>query len=138
VKQLAKTHIRVANIHKEALHQATTYLATLAPARSAGETKSVIVLEDLNVSGMLKNHHLAQAIADVGMSAFRRQLEYIGEWYGCKILIADRYFPSTKRCSKCGQVKPAMGLGEREYHCENCGLVIDRDLNAAVNLAQLI
>jgi len=129
VKQLAKTHFRVANIRKEALHQATTMLT---------KTKSVIVLEDLNVSGMLKNHHLAQAIADVGMSEFRRQLEYKGEWYGCKILIADRYYPSTKRCSKCGQVKPVMGLGERKYQCENCGLVIDRDLNAAVNLAQLI
>lgn len=129
VKQLARTHFRVANIRKDALHQVTTYLA---------RNKSVIVLENLNVSGMLKNHHLAQAIADVGMSEFRRQLEYKGTWYGCKILIAERFYPSTKRCSQCGQVKPVMGLGEREYHCENCGYVIDRDLNAALNLEQLI
>ena len=129
VKLLAKAHYRVANIRKDALHQATTYLA---------KTKSVIVLEDLNVSGMLKNHHLAQAIADVSMSEFRRQLSYKAAWYGCEILIADRFYPSTKRCSRCGEVKPVMSLGEREYRCECCSFVVDRDLNAANNLEQLI
>ena len=128
VKLLAKAHYHVANIRKDALHQATTYLA---------KTKSVIVLEDLNVGGMLKNHHLAQAIADVGMSEFRRQLIYKGAWYGCEILVADRFYPSTKRCSRCGEVKPVMSLGEREYQCEACGFVIERDLNAAINLEQL-
>ena len=98
----------------------------------------MIVLEDLNVSGMLKNHHLAQAIADVSMSEFRRQLSYKAAWYGCEILIADRFYPSTKRCSRCGEVKPVMSLGEREYRCECCGFVVDRDLNAAINLEQLL
>jgi putative transposase len=129
VKQLAKVHLQVGNIRKDALHKATTLLT---------KTKSAIVIENLNVSGMLKNHHLAQAIADVGMYEFRRQLEYKGTWYGCEVLLADRFYPSTKRCSQCGQVKLAMNLGEREYRCEECGLRIDRDLNAAINLEQLL
>jgi putative transposase len=125
MQKLARAHARVANIRKETLHQATTWLA---------RTKSAIVLENLNVSGMLKNHHLAQAIADVGMYEFRRQMEYKGAWYGCEIREADRFFPSTKRCSHCGNEKLSMPLGEREYRCEICGRVIDRDLNAAINL----
>ena len=128
VRQLARAHFRVANIRKDALHKATTLLT---------KTKSVIVLENLNVGGMLKNHHLAQAIADVGMYEFRRQLVYKSAWYGCEVLLADRFYPSTKRCSQCGQVKLVMSLGEREYQCEHCGFVIDRDLNAAINLEQL-
>ena len=129
LRQLARAHYRVANIRKEALHQATSLLA---------RTKSAIVLENLNVSGMLKNHHLAQAITDVGLYEFRRRLVYKGAWYGCQILLADRFYPSTKRCSQYGQVKSVMSLGEREYQCECCGFVIDRDLNAAINLEQLL
>ena len=135
VRQLARAHLRVANIRKNALHQATTYLT---------RHKSAVVLEDLNVSGMLKNHHLAQAIADVGMHEFRRQLQYTilaqgkGQWYGCEVFLADRFFPSSKQCSRCGTVKDSLGLGQRTYHCENCGLVIDRDWNAALNLEQLL
>ena len=101
------------------------------------KTKSAIVLENLNVSGMMKNHHLAQAIADVGMYEFRRQLQYKGTWYGCEVLLADRFFPSSKRCSRCGSEKE-IKLVERMYSCEACGLVIDRDLNAAINLEQLL
>ena len=128
IRQLAKAHLRVANVRKNAIHQVTSLLT---------KTKSAIVLEDLNVSGMVKNHRLAQAIADVGLYEFRRQLEYKGAWYGCEALVADRFYPSTKRCSQCGQVKPVMGLDQREYHCDICGLVMDRDLNAAINLEQL-
>jgi len=128
VKQLARAHFRVANLRKNALHQATTKLT---------KTKSAIMLENLNVSGMMKNHPLAQAIADVGMYEFRRQMEYKGQWYGCKVLLADRFFPSTKRCSQCGHEK-AIGLAERVYCCEHCGQVMDRDLNAAINLEQLL
>ncbi len=129
VRQLAKAHYRVANIRKDSLHQATTWLA---------KTKSAIVLEDLNVNGMLKNHHIAQAIADVGLYEFRRQLQYKGQWYGCEVFLADRFFPSSKQCSRCGTVKDSLSLSERTYHCENCGLVIDRDWNAAINLEQLL
>jgi putative transposase len=119
----------VANIRKNVLHQTTSLLT---------KSKSAIVLEDLNVSGMLKNHHLAQAIADVGLYEFRRQMAYKGKWYGCEVMLADRFYPSTKRCSGCGQIKAFIGLGERQYHCAACGLVMDRDLNAAKNLEQII
>jgi putative transposase len=129
VKKLEKVHFRVTNIRKDALHKATTALA---------KTKSAIVLENLNVSGMVKNHHLAQAVADVGFFEFRRQITYKGDWYGCQILLADRYYPSTKRCSQCGNEKVSMNLNERSYRCSYCGLVIDRDLNAAINLEQLL
>ena len=128
VHQLARAHSRIANIRRDALHQATSILT---------KTKSAIMLENLNVSGMMKNRHLAQAIADVGLHEFRRQMIYKGVWYGCKILLADRFFPSTKRCSQCGTLK-TMDLNEREYHCECCGLFLDRDLNAALNLKQLL
>lgn len=127
VRQLARVYSCIANIRRNALHQATTLLA---------KTKSAIVLEDLNVSGMLKNHRLAQAIGDVGMHEFRRQLQYKGAWYGCQVLLADKFYPSTKRCSRCGAVRE-IGLTERQYHCPVCGLLMDRDLNAAINLKQL-
>jgi putative transposase len=95
------------------------------------------VLEDLNVSGMVKNHHLAQAILDVGFSEFRRQMVYKGQWYGCQVMLADRFYPSSKRCSQCGHIKVEMDLSERVYICDHCGWKIDRDLNAAINLEQL-
>jgi len=123
---LAGAHARVADLRRDTLHQITTRLA---------KTKSVVILEDLNVSGMAKNHHLAQAILDVGMYEFRRQLSYKGKWYGCEIQVADRFYPSTKRCSHCGRVKE-IDLSERVYRCEHCGLVLDRDWNAAINLEQ--
>lgn len=129
INKVTKLHFHVANIRKDALHKATTMLT---------KTKSAIVLEDLNVSGMLKNHHLAQALADVGISEFRRQITYKGEWYGCQIYLANRYYPSTKRCSQCGKEKDALKLSERIYRCEFCGLEIERDLNAAINLEQLL
>jgi len=82
-------------------------------------------------------NRMAQAIADVGMYDFRRQLEYKGAWYGCEVLFADRFYPSTKRCSQCGQIRE-MSMGEREYQCPVCVLTMDRDLNAAINLEQLL
>jgi putative transposase len=129
VRQLAMAHLRVANIRKHALHQATSLLT---------KTKLAVVLEDLNVSGMMKNHHLAQAIADVGFHEFRRQMEYKGPWYGCQIILAPPFYPSTKRCSRSGHIKEGMDLGTRIYACDHCGLMMDRDLNAAINLEQLI
>ena len=129
VQKLRKAHIHVANIRTNALHHATTMLT---------RTKSAIALEDLSVSGMLKNHRLAQAIADVGFHEFRRQILYKGEWYGCQIYFADRFYPSSKRCSQCGNEKAGLSMSERTYRCEICGLEIDRDLNAAINLEQLL
>ena len=128
VAQLAKAHAKVANIRKNSLHQATSLLA---------KNKSTVVLENLNVSGMMRNHRLAQAISDVGFAEFKRQMQYKGEWYGCEVLLADRFFPSSKTCSNCGTIKQVLDLGERAFYCEVCGYEIDRDLNAASNLENL-
>lgn len=124
-RRLGKLHYRIACIRKDTLHKITSELT---------KTKSRIVIEDLNVSGMLKNHCLAQAIQDVGLYEFRRQLEYKGSWYGCEIVKADRFFPSSKKCSHCGNIKKDLRLSDRTYRCDCCDLVIDRDLNAAINL----
>jgi putative transposase len=128
VRQLARAHLRITNLRKNALHQVTSRLT---------KTKSAVVLEDLNVSGMVQNHPLAQAIMDAGFYEFRRQMVYKGQWYGCQVILADPFYPSSKRCSQCGQIKVGLGLSERVYICDHCGLMIDRDLNAALNLEQL-
>lgn len=124
--QLAKQHNKVKNIRLDTLHKATSKLT---------RTKSVLAIENLNVSGMMKNHHLAQAIGDVGMSEFRRQLEYKSGWYGSEVDIVDRFYPSSKTCSNCGQIDSDLKLSDRMFVCD-CGLNIDRDLNAAINLKQ--
>ena len=129
VRKLAKAHAHVANIRKDSIHQATTWLA---------KSKSIIMIEKLNIMGLIKNHHLAQSISDVSWHEFQRQLAYKGTWYGSDVRVADPYFPSTKRCSHCGQLKASITLDERVYHCSICGFEIDRDLNAAINLEQLI
>jgi putative transposase len=128
VRRLACLHRRVANQRANTLHQLTTALA---------KTKSVIVIEDLNVSGMMRNHHLAQAIGDVGFGEFRRQLEYKAAWYGCRVLVASRWEPSSKTCSGCGWVDDDLSLADRMFRCEQCGLLLNRDLNAAINLEHL-
>jgi putative transposase len=83
---------------------------------------------------MMKSHRLARAIQDVGFYEFRRQLEYKCQWYGSQLVVAPRVYPSSKMCSRCGHRKRDLSLAEREYVCEQCGLKIDRDLNAALNL----
>jgi putative transposase len=128
VKQLAQANQRVVNIRQNALHQATTALA---------KTKSVVGVEDLAVSRMLKNHSLAGAIADAGLREFRRQLEYKAAWYGSRVVAANRFFPSSKMCSQCQHIKDKLSLSERTFECEICGFTCDRDLNAARNLGQL-
>jgi putative transposase len=130
VRRLANLHRRIADQRTNTLHQFTSRLA---------KTKSVVVIEDLNVSGMLKNHHLAQAISDVGFGEFRRQLIYKAAWYNCQVLVASRWEPTSKTCSRCGWVDEQLTLSDRVFHCRNphCGLVVDRDLNAARNLAKL-
>jgi putative transposase len=128
VHKLAKLHRQIKHQRRNTLHQVTTRLA---------KTKSVLVIEDLHVAGMLKNHHLAQAIGDVGFYEFRRQLLYKARWYGSRVILADRWEPSSKRCSGCGWLDDNLTLSDRTFHCEACGLVLDRDLNAAVNLEKL-
>ena len=125
--QIAKLHKRIADIRKDTLHKITTYLA---------KNHSVVVIEDLNVSGMLANHKLAKAIADMGFYEFRRQLEYKCEIYQSQLIIVDRFYPSSKTCSNCGVVKEKLLLSERTFECNSCGFTIDRDLNASINLSQ--
>lgn len=133
--KLARLHQRVANLRRDAIHQATSRI--VAKTKPEAERPSVIVIENLNVSGMMQNHSLARAIGDVGMGEFGRQMAYKCVWQGITLQKADRWYPSSKRCSGCGQVKESLLLSERVYRCEACGLNIDRDLNAARNLAQL-
>lgn len=127
-RKLGKQYRRVARQRANTLHQVTTRLA---------KTKSVIVIEDLNVAGMLKNHHLAQAIADVGFAEFRRQFTYKATWYGSRLVVVSRWEPTSKRCSQCGWRNADLTLADRVFQCEACGLTLDRDLNAAINLARL-
>jgi len=124
-KRLAKLHFKIACIRKDAIHKITTHLT---------KNKSSIVLEDLCVSGMMKNGRLSRAIADLGLFEFRRQIEYKGKWNACAVGFADRFYPSSKRCSSCGKIKKDLQLSDRIYVCDGCGNEIDRDLNAAVNL----
>lgn len=125
--RVTRIHRRIANIRRDAIHKMTSSIAKSA---------SMIVVEDLNVSGMLKNHCLARALSDVSFSEIHRQLAYKSKWNGAEFLKADRFYPSSRRCSGCGVVKKNLSLSERVYRCENprCGLVIDRDLNASINL----
>lgn len=125
--KIARLHKRIANIRSDTLHKLTSQLA---------KNHSKIVIENLNVSGMLANRHLAKAIADMGFYEFRRQLDYKCNLYGSELIIADRWFASSKTCSSCGQIKGSLPLSVRVFECD-CGLVIDRDLNAALNLAAL-
>ena len=124
-RRVAKIHYEVRCLRKDVLDKLTTYLC---------DNYQVIVVEDLNVAGMLKNHCLALSISDCGFGEFRRQLEYKSVLHGNTLIVTDRFFPSSKTCSGCGAVKEALLLSEREFICENCGMVIDRDLNAAINL----
>ncbi|MFI1701474.1 IS607 family element RNA-guided endonuclease TnpB [Streptomyces bobili] len=124
-----RVHYRTANLRRDALHKLTTSLA-----REYG----TVVVEDLNVAGMLKNRRLARVVADTGFGEVRRQLTYKTQWNGGHLEVADRWFPSSKRCSGCQAVKPKLPLRVRMYVCENCGLVLDRDENAALNLAALV
>ena len=96
----------------------------------------VIVIEDLNTKGMVENHSLTKHISDASWGEFSRQLEYKTKWYGSTLVVADRFYPSSKTCSRCGTVKAKLLLDVRQYNCEICGFSIDRDVNAAVNLAK--
>ena len=123
--KVARLHARVANQRLDAMHKATTMIA---------RTYSTVCIEDLNVAGMVKNRRLAKAVSDAAFGEFRRQLEYKTARSGAALHVVDRWYPSSKTCSKCGRVKAKLSLNERVYRCDGCGLVMDRDLNAAVNI----
>ena len=123
--KVARLHAHVANQRQDGLHKLTTRLA---------ETFSDISIEDLHVAGMVKNHHLAKSISDAEFGEFRRQLEYKTTRSGARLHVVDRWYRSSKTCSGCGEVKAKLSLSERTYKCDSCGLVLDRDLNAAINI----
>ena len=124
-KELLKTSKRLTNIRHNYLHQTTSEIIKRKP--------SFICIEDLNVSGMMKNRHLSEAIQQQGLYEFRRQIEYKAKWNNIPVIIADRFFPSSKMCSCCGHIKKDLKLSDRIYKCE-CGNIINRDFQASLNL----
>ncbi len=126
-RRLGRIHARIAALRTALLHEIS---ATL----SRGCT--TVVVEDLNAAGMLGNRRLARVVSDAAFGELRRQLTYKAGWYGAELVVADRWFPSSKTCSGCGAVKAELTLAERTYSCPACGLELDRDLNAAINLAR--
>lgn len=124
-KELLKLNHRLTNIRQNYLHQTTSEIVKREP--------SFICIEDLNVKGMMKNRHLSKAIQQQCFGEFRRQIEYKSAWNNISVIIADRFFPSSKLCSCCGAIKKDLKLSDRVYKCE-CGNVIDRDYQSALNL----
>ena len=124
-ERVARLHAHVADQRRDLLDKLTTWLT---------DTYSDICIEGLNVSGMVGNHRLAKAIEDASFAELRRRLEYKTARTGARLHVIDRWYPSSKRCSNCGRVKAKLSLSERVYHCDGCGLEIDRDLNAAINI----
>ena len=137
--RLARAHAKVANARADSLHKLTTGLA---------RTYGTVVVEDLNVSGLTASARgsgnwrgkagLNRALLNCSAAELRRQLTYKTKWYGAALIVADRWYPSSKTCSRCKAVKAKLALSERTYSCDHCGLVIDRDHNAALNLAALV
>ena len=126
-KKINKLHKRLANIRNNYNHNITADITNMNPAK--------IVIEDLNIQGMMKNKHLSNAIGKQGLYEITRQLEYKCKFKGIELVKADRFYPSSKTCSSCGYIKKDLKLSDRTYICPECGTVIDRDLNAAINLA---
>jgi putative transposase len=127
-QRLARLHARITNVRTDGLHKLTSDLT---------RRFSTVVLEDLNVRGMVRNRHLALAISDMGFGELRRQVEYKAAMRGGEVIFADRFYPSSKTCSGCGHVLDVLPLSVREWTCPACGVIHDRDLNAAVNLKNL-
>lgn len=126
--KLAIKHEKIKNQKQDFLHNITTKIIN---------ENQVIILEDLNVSGMMKNHKLAKSIQELGLYEMRRQLEYKSKWYGRELVFVSRWFPSSKTCCECEWKNNNLTLNDREFICEECGNVIDRDLNAAINIERV-
>jgi putative transposase len=127
-KQIKLLHRKLKNIRNTHIHQATYDIVKTKPYR--------VVVEDLNIRGMMKNKHLSEKIAKQGLNKFVTYLEYKCKFYGVEFIKADRWYPSSKLCSCCGNKKINLSLSERVYVCDSCGLKIDRDFNASLNLAK--
>ena len=124
-ERVARLHARVADVRADAINKATTMIAS---------NYSIVCVEDLHVAGMVKNRSLARSVSDAAFGEFRRQLEYKTTRSGATLHVVDRWYRSSKTCSGCGSVKAKLSLSERTYRCDSCGLVLDRDLNAAINI----
>lgn len=127
--KIARIWAKIKNVRKDGIQKATTDIVKTKRCQ-------VVALEDLNISGMTKNHCLAKSVSDAGMRQFRTTLEYKQTWAGGETKLVDRWFPSSKTCSDCGAAKDKLSLSERVFVCEDCGSMMDRDLNAAINLKQ--
>lgn len=123
--RLTRLYRKIRNIRKDFLHKLTTELT---------KTKSVIVIEDLNVAGLVMNRHIARSVIDVGWGDFKEILGYKSKWYGSQLIKIPRFEPSSKMCSKCGSVNSKLKLSDRVWICENCGVTHDRDENASDNI----
>jgi len=128
-QRVARLHATVTAVRADSWHQLTTRLA---------QQFDTVVVEDLHVAGMVRNRKLARSLADAAPATLRRQLGYKTGWYGSTLHVADRWYPSSKTCCGCQTVKPKLSLAERTYDCTTCGLCLDRDVNAARNLAALV
>ena len=128
--KLRKLHYRLANIRNNYIHQTTHSLVKLLPKR--------VVMEDLNVTGMMSNRRLSKAIQEQCFNEFIRQMRYKCEWNNIEFVQVDRFYPSSKTCSNCGCIKSNLKLKDRTYVCEDCGFTIDRDYNAAINLSRYV
>ena len=129
-ERLRKLYVRRSNIRRNYMHQTTHKLVSLLPKR--------IVMENLNATGMMKNRRLSKAVQEQCFYEFIRQMEYKCAWNGIEFVQADRFYPSSKTCSGCGCIKKDLKLSDRTYHCIDCGLTIDRDYNAAINLSRYV
>jgi len=127
-REIRFLHRRLANIRNNHAHQATNAIVKTKPSR--------VVMETLNIKGMMKNKHLSKAIAQQSLYEFKRQMQYKCTFSGIEFVEADKWYPSSKTCSECGHIKTRLSLSERTYNCEGCGSVIDRDLNASINLSR--
>ena len=123
--KLAKVYKRITDKKQYYLHQVSNYLI---------DENQVICMEDLNVKGMLRNHKLAESIQELNFGEFKRMLEYKANWYGRKLVFVDRFYPSSKTCNHCGYINKKLKLSDRQWVCPDCGEIIERDYNAALNI----
>ena len=130
LKKIQYLYRKLTNIRDNYIHQVTAEIVNMLPKRT--------VIEDLEVSKMLKDKRLSEEISEQCFYKFREYLTYKCEEKGIELVVADRYYPSSKTCSCCGNIKKNLKLSDRTYICDKCGLIIDRDLNAAINLMNYI
>lgn len=127
-----KCRLKVSRLHRDIANKRSWYMHNLTTMLV--NNYDVICIENLNASGMLQNHKLAGSVYDASFSMFRNQLEYKCRWYGKELIVIDRFYPSSKTCSRCGWKNKDLKLSDRTFVCKDCGLEIDRDLNAAINI----